>query len=192
VPDYAIGGGFGVGGLVEVRSGADGTLLYTVLPLPSGGVLGQFWIDSVGDIDGDTWPDLYVADINDSGNRGRGYLVSGSTGTTIRTHAGESAGNFFGIARNGGFDVDGDGVPDLFVAGYHNSEGGTQAGKAYVYSGATGAVLRTMTGTTANRTLGYDAIQLGDVDGDGLVDYLLTGGQEVLPGNGVVIVVRGT
>jgi len=154
--------------------------------------LGFIWIDSVGDVDGDTVPDFFAADINDSGNRGRGFLVSGADGATIRTFRGEQGSEFFGIARHAGHDVDGDGIPDLFIAGYRNGEGAANGGKAYVYSGATGALLRTMTSTVANETIGYDAAQLGDVDGDGFVDYLLTGDIESASARGVVYVVRGT
>jgi hypothetical protein len=192
VPDYAIAGQAG-GGFVEARSGADGSLLYTVSAISTSVQLGFVWIDSVGDMDADGVPDFFVADINDSSNRGRGHLVSGSDGSTIRTVRGEQGADFFGIARHGGHDADGDGVPDLFVAGYHNNEGAANGGKGYVYSGATGQLLRTMTSTVANETLGYDAAQLDDVNGDTLPEYLLSG--DIEPGStfrGVVYVIRGT
>jgi hypothetical protein len=193
IPDYAAGAAMGGQGVVAVRSGADGSLLYAVNPLASSGQLGFIWIDSVGDVNGDGRPDIFAGDINDSGNRGRGHLISGADGATIRTFAGDQGAEFFGIARHGGHDADGDGVPDLFIAGYHNAEGATLAGKAYVYSGATGTLLRSMTSTIANETLGYDAVQLGDVNGDGFVDYLLTGDiEQGTTGRGRVYVVRGT
>jgi hypothetical protein len=193
IPDYAAGAAMGGQGVVAVRSGADGSLLYTVDAQSTSGQLGFIWIDSVGDVDGDGRPDLFAADINDSSNRGRGHLVSGADGATIRTFLGEQGAEFFGIARHGGHDADGDGVPDLFIAGYHNGEGATLAGKAYVYSGATGALLRTMTGTVGSETLGYDAVQLGDLDGDGFPDYLLSGDiEQGSTGRGRVHLIRGT
>jgi FG-GAP-like repeat/FG-GAP repeat len=193
VPDYGIGGGVGPSGRVEARSGADGSLLYTVSAIASSVQLGFIWIDAVGDVDQDSIPDFFVADIDDSSNRGRGFLISGADGATIRTFRGEQSAEFFGIARHAGQDTDGDGIPDLFIAGYHNGEGAANGGKAYVYSGANGDLLRTMTSTVSNETLGYDAVQLGDVDGDGLVDYLLTG--DIETGStlrGVAYVIRGT
>ncbi len=193
VPDYAIGGGVGGSGRVDARSGADGTLLYSVAASATSVQLGFIWIDSVGDVDADGVPDFFVSDINDSSNRGRGHLVSGSDGATIRTFQGEQGAEFFGIARHGGHDADGDGIPDLFIAGYHNSEGAANGGKAYVYSGASGQLLRTMTSTMANETLGYDAAQLGDVNGDGLPEYLLSGDVETGSSfRGVVYVIAGT
>jgi hypothetical protein len=193
VPDYAISGGVGPAGRVEARSGADGTLLYAVAAAATSVQLGFIWIDSVGDVDADGTSDFFVADINDSSNRGRGHLISGSDGSTIRTFVGEQGAEFFGIARHGAHDADGDGVPDLFIAGYHNGEGAANGGKGYVYSGATGQLLRTMTSTVANETLGYDAAQLGDVNGDTLPEYLLSGDVETgSTFRGVVYVIRGT
>lgn len=192
IPDYAIGGGVGATGRVDVCSGADGALLYTVAAVATSVQLGFIWIDAVGDVDGDAIPDFFAADINDSNNRGRGFLVSGADGATIRTFRGEQGSEFFGIARHAGADADGDGFADLFIAGYHNGEGAANGGKAYVYSGATGALLRTMTSSAPNETIGYDAAQLGDVDGDGLADYLLTGDIETTSSRGVAYVVRGT
>jgi len=193
VPDYAAGAAMGGQGIVAVRSGVDGSLLYSVNPLVSSGQLGFIWIDSVGDVNGDGRPDIFASDINDSGNRGRGHLVSGADGATIRTFTGTQNSEFYGIARHGGHDADGDGIADLFIAGYHHNEGAALAGKAYVYSGATGSLLRTMTSTVANETLGYDAVQLGDLDGDGFADYLLSGDiEQGSTGRGRVYVIRGT
>ena len=191
IPDYAIGGAQGAGSRVEVRSGADGALLYTVTPDASGNRLGFFWIDSVGDVDNDGRPDFFAGDIDDTGGRGRGYVFSGMDGTIVHRFSGQGTGDNFGISHNAGLDVDGDTVPDIFIAGYRNDEGANNGGKGYVYSGATGELLRTMTGTQATQSLGYDAVQLGDVDGDGVVDYLLTGDQE--NGQpGTLLVIRGT
>jgi FG-GAP-like repeat len=191
VPDYGIGGGFGAGGFVEARSGADGSVLYTLGPTANSAQLGFAWINTIGDVDGDGRPDFFAGDISDSGLQGRGYVVSGVDGSVIRTFDGTGS-EVFGISRNGGQDVDGDSVPDIFIAGYHNSEGAPNGGKAYVYSGATGTLLRTMTSVIANETIGYDAVQLGDADGDGLVDYLLSGDIESATSRGVVYVVRGS
>jgi len=41
-------------------------------------------------------------------------------------------------------------------------------------SGATGHVLRTITSTTPNENLGFDAVGVGDVNGNGSIDYLLS------------------
>jgi hypothetical protein len=44
-----------------------------------------------------------------------------------------------------------------------------------VWSGATGAVLRTISGTTEMEQVGFDVVGLGDVDADGRDDLLVSG-----------------
>jgi hypothetical protein len=44
----------------------------------------------------------------------------------------------------------------------------------YLYSGRSGRLLRTWTCANEGETFGFDATGLGDVDGDGLIDFLLT------------------
>ena len=57
------------------------------------------------------------------------------------------------------------------------------AGRAYLYSGGSGALLKTYTCRTAGDTLGFDAVGLGDVDGDGNVDLLITSGWSAVHGH---------
>ena len=71
-------------------------------------------------------------------------------------------------------DVDGDGVGDIIVGSYTSSDGNKGAGKAEVFSGATGDRLRVMTSTVKHENLGFDAIGLGDTNGDGAPDYLVS------------------
>src|SRR5262249_32944970 len=52
-----------------------------------------------------------------------------------------------------------------------------RAGKVYLVSGRNGQTLRTFTGTVAGAELGFDVVLLGDVDGDGVPDVLITGSQ---------------
>lgn len=63
----------------------------------------------------------------------------------------------------------------MFLAAFRSDDGAENAGKAYLYSGRDGGVMRTFTGTIENDRLGFDAVPLGDVNGDGVDDYLLTG-----------------
>ncbi len=67
-----------------------------------------------------------------------------------------------------------DRVRDIFVAGWLSSEGAAQAGKAYLFSGVSGTLLRTLTSFTSGENLGFDTVSIGDVDADGIPDYLLS------------------
>jgi hypothetical protein len=175
-------GAHGNGGAVWVLSGDDGS---DVLPPRVGdrtaGNLGQFFVAGVGDVDGDGVPDVYGGDFGDTAlgpGTGRAYVWSGASGARLHTFAGASAGDGLGCGRGAG-DADGDGTPDLAVGSYSASPGGvTQAGFITVFSGATGAVVRTITGTTPMEQVGFDVVTLGDVDGDGRDDLVMSGAND--------------
>lgn len=181
------------GGRVYVLSGVDGSPLYpSIPPDATGSRLGQYWLESPGDLSGDGVPDIFASDIENSAtaaNTGRAYIFSGADGSLVWQATGDQAGAQFGIGRGANADADGDGVPDVFVAAWLHNEGGNQAGKAFLLSGADGSVLRTFTHTTAMDQLGYDAVGVGDLDGDGNPDFLLSGGLSTGPGK--VLVVAG-
>ncbi len=181
IPDLvagAMGAGPNGGGEAYLLSGADGAILHTLSPDPmTAAFFGQFFASGAGDVNRDGVPDVYVGDYGDSfggvPGTGRAYVFSGRTGRLLHDLPGPDPGDGFGDGRGAG-DVNGDGFGDLFIAGYTNSDGAPQAGKAYVYSGRSGALLRTITATVAGDFFGVDATGVGDVDGDGETDYLVT------------------
>lgn len=163
-------------------SGLDGTLLYTMKPVGLPGsfpTFAQYHASGAGDVNADSVPDIYIGDYNARrgsapGGTGRAYVFSGVDGSRLWVFDAEQNGDGFGPGRGIG-DVNGDGYGDIYNAAYTSSAGAPFGGKAYVYSGQDGTVLRTMTGTVAGVGLGVDALAVGDVNGDGLTDYLLTG-----------------
>ena len=66
-----------------------------------------------------------------------------------------------------------DGYDDLIVGALYNDWGGTDAGRAYVYSGQTGGVLWTFTGESAYDRFGYSLSGAGDVNNDGYDDLIV-------------------
>jgi len=193
VPDQIVGArnaGAEQRGRAYVYSGKTGARLFAIDASPHGGQLGSFFVAGVGDVNGDRIPDFYAADYADTtggsadGNpAGRAGVYSGRDGHELHAWVGDSADAGLGPGRSAG-DVNGDGRPDLIVGSYTSSAGAFQAGKVQIFSGATGALLRTVTSTRENEQLGFDAVGLGDTNRDGLPDELVSAAN----GNHVYIV----
>jgi hypothetical protein len=179
IPEQAVGarGATGAAGRAYVLSGATGAYLRTMTPDPTAGTFGDFFVHDAGDVDRDGVRDIYVGDYADAeggAGTGKGYVYSGRTGARLWVFRGEAAGEGFGVGRGVG-DVNRDRHADLLLASYNSSAGAASGGKIYLYSGKTGQVLRTLTGTVAGAQLGFDALGLGDVDRDRRTDFLITG-----------------
>jgi hypothetical protein len=186
-------------GEVYVLSGATGQVIYTLSPIDSagGGSFGYFFAAGAGDVNRDRIPDIFVGDwnatVSGAPGTGRAYVFSGKDGARLHVFEAEQPGDGFGVGRAIG-DVDGDKYDDLIIAAYTSSAGASAGGKAYLYSGRDGAVMRTITGTVPNDNLGVDALAIGDVDGDRLTDYILTsvGNSFIQADVGRVYIVAGT
>jgi hypothetical protein len=177
IPDVvASAPGAGAEGFGEayVLSGQNGAVLLTVEPpgppsTPSG-TYGVFFTLGAGDIDQDGYPDFFVGDYAAEAGDGAASVYSGRTGAVLFHFAGKP-GEGLGPGRPVE-DLNGDGYLDFVIAGW--TYGATQEGRAYIYSGKDGSILRTVTGTIPGDNLGVDALSLGDVNYDGRPDFLLT------------------
>jgi hypothetical protein len=165
-PDLIVGGG----GAASVFSGRDGHMLYSLPPSSAPRQFGTFFLAGVGDLNRDQVPDVYGADYAADAGAGFAGVYSGRDGTLLRSWTG-AAGDGLGPGRGAG-DVNHDHVNDISVGSYTNSDGATGAGKIELFSGRTGAKLRTITSTTEGENLGFDAVGIGDVNRDRKPDLL--------------------
>lgn len=152
-------------------------LSYVVEADETGANLGRMFVSFVGDVDADGCPDVYVSDWENNArgkNTGRIYVHSGKDGERLLTLTGENAGDGFGIGTAEAGDLDGDGHDDLVIGAWQSSDGAAGAGKVYLYSGKDGVLLDTWVCTAPGDTFGFDTTEVGDLDGDGGTDFLIT------------------
>ena len=143
----------------------------------TGSALGSMFTSLVGDIDGDGVLDVYASDFTDAAKgpaTGRVYVNAGSDGRPFFQLTGEQAGDGFGIGSADIGDVNRDGYADLLIGAWQYSRVAQSGGKVYLYSGKDGTVMRSITGRIPGETLGFDATGIGDIDGDGAIDLLIT------------------
>ncbi len=157
---------------------------------------GGMFATILDDQNGDGIDDVYSSDWSNGAlgsTTGRSYVHSGATGQLLRVLTGEGPGNGFGIGAADAGDIDRDGVEDLVIGAWLFSGAAPSGGKVYLYSGKSGKVLGMLTGRVMGETLGFDATGLGDVDGDGVPDLLLTSAWSAIHGarSGRVLVVSG-
>lgn len=181
--DYVIGAkdaGPGDRGLAYVYDGRHGRLRHVLAGNQRSAEFGWFFVASAGDVDRDGRNDVYVGDFcaddaagDCSTPLGQAYVFSGRTGRLLHLFRGEQPGDGAGPGRSAG-DVDRDGHTDVVVGLYASSAAAPQAGRVIVYSGRTGRKLFDYASQNAGETLGYDAVGLGDVNGDGQIELLLS------------------
>ena len=122
----------------------------------------------LGDVDGDGAADIVVG----APSAGRVYVVSGATRTILREIAGP-AGPVpnFGLAVAGVGDLDGDRVLDLAVGAPSAVE--TATGQAFLFSGATGGLLRRLAPASGDPAFGQSLASAPDLSGDGVPDIVV-------------------
>ena len=90
-------------------------------------------------------------------------------------------------------DIDGDGAADLIVGQGFDAAGGERAGRVHVLSGQTGALIHRLDGQAAFDELGSALASPGDVNGDGVADFVVgaPGRDGIGSNSGVVRVYSG-
>lgn len=166
-------------GRVFVYDGASGRPKFTIEADATGNKLGYMFVSLPGDMDGDGISEIYASDWTNEAkgpSTGRIYVYSGRTGRRLHALSGEEAGDGFGTSPSMAGDVDGDGRADLIVGAWQYGKAAISGGRAYLYSGKNGKLIRTYTCRTPGDTFGFDAVGMGDLDHDGSADLLITSG----------------
>jgi hypothetical protein len=185
--------GAGAGGVVWIPGAdlASATLLNqgTAIAGESAGDAAGHVVSAIGDVDGDGYDEVLVgAPGHDSGgtDAGAAYVIAGTSGgpsladlsLASAVLVGPRSDSFAGSQVAGGGDVDGDGTPDVVVGAWQSGTLGQ--GAAWIVSGAdlSGTVdLGTqprIDGHGSADGLGASAAIVGDMDGDGDSEVVLT------------------
>ncbi|MCB9832193.1 MAG: FG-GAP repeat protein [Planctomycetes bacterium] len=161
-------------GRAEVRSGATGALIHS---FPGNGLAATgYEVDGIGDVNGDGIPDLLLGEPGGFSPGGAGYVgrarvMSGATGALLKSFV--LSGSQLGHSVDGLGDVTGDGVPDYAIGvaaviGVDSSR---------TYSGATNAPVDLFGHPSGFLTFpshfAQDMARIGDLDGDGIGDFVL-------------------
>ncbi len=142
-------------------------------------------VAAAGDVNGDGFDDALVGSAGAAGRAGTVTLLLGSSAPASTSLAGQIT--FSGEATGDGAinavaagDVDGDGLPDIFIGAGGNDAGGVDAGASYLIPGGRSTSSRTLGDAPLWSYVGErpgDSAGLvgapGDVDGDGLADLLV-------------------
>lgn len=140
-----------------------------------------------GDVNGDGFDDILIGtwfNQPDDHNEGAAYLVLGSATPASASlasavvYSGDWFADMAGTAVSGAGDVNGGGFDDMVIGAYGNSDGGAQAGAAYIVLGGAlpaSAGLATAVEFTgaSGRYAGRSVSGGGDVDGDGFSDVIV-------------------
>lgn len=162
-------------GRVHVYSGGTGAFIRTLQASPvepGGGQFGYSLADA-GDADGDGVSDIVVGAIAAAGNFGAAYLFSGDDGTFIRRIVGQALADSFGSAVSGAGDINSDGFDDILIGAEGNDQVGGNSGRAYVYSGLDGSLLRTYESESSADLFGSGVASTGDINADGFTDHII-------------------
>lgn len=199
VPEFAAGapdadGSMQGSGAVRIVNGSTGSAIRVVPGLQNGSDFGRR-LSPAGDTNLDGIPDLLIGapDYSSASTDfdGAVFLVSGSSGTILRTHVGTSTFSDFGDAIAGGADLTGDGRPDYAIGAPLRNGIGTDTGIFKAYNGATGAEIFTVVGFSTDEMVGSALAMAGDINNDGRVDIAM-GSIGALSGAGSVRVYSGS
>ena len=173
----------GAYGHFYVFSGRTQKLIYHI-PGPQFFAIVGWSVSVMPDLDGDGKMEIALGMPGACGGpgcnpEGMVYIISGGTGSVIRTITDPErrAGSGFGGSVAALVDADGDGIADLLVGSAPSMDFriGLNESHTYVFSGADGSLLATLASPEwkVGSTFGESVSALGDINGDGLAEVVV-------------------
>ena len=189
-PDESLEGGPQDAGRVYLFDGPT-TALLRWFHSPSPDAFGGFGssVASAPDLNGDGIAEILIGAPRENPgasplDAGRVHVFDGTSTQILLTlkSPNEEDQGYFGASVSGVPDMNGDGRSDILVGAYRENPGAapTDAGRAYVFDGATSALLLTLVSPNeqAYGYFGYSTAGIEDVNGDGRGDLLVGAFQE--------------
>jgi len=146
--------------------------IYVFTSAPSKDGLG-FRVALAGDVNNDGYGDFIVG-ARSTHSTGGVYVFSGRNGDTLYFFTGEARNDNFGNSVASAGDVNNDGYADLIMGAWGNDAGGSNTGRAYVFSGLNGDTLAVFTGEAEGDCFGWSVASAGDVNNDGYADVIVS------------------
>lgn len=160
-------------GRAAIYSGATSEVLFEVVGDADDVFLGER-VGFAPDVNGDGTPDVLVRARAHGTTGDRVFVVSGVDGARLRVLNAGREGDEFGTWLLALPDLDADGTGEIAV-GAPGAWNAAVPGRAYVFSGQTGALLRTFVGADHRfDRFGFSMANVGDEDGDGVVDLAIS------------------
>jgi hypothetical protein len=131
-------------------------------------------IAPAGDVNADGYPDLLVGIPYEPNGRivpGNVRIYSGKDGALLDSEFGSIDDEYFGAGVAGGFDMNQDGYADFLVGAPGATYG--SALRARLYSGKDLSILWSADGDASDDGFGYAVANCGDVDQDGVHDWVV-------------------
>ncbi|MGE0683534.1 MAG: integrin alpha [Candidatus Binatia bacterium] len=160
-------------GRAFVFSGKTGKLVFTLdTPVPMPSAAFGFSVADASDVNKDGTPDFFVGAFGYEGS-GKAFVFSGKDATLLHTFQApqRQIGAGFGWSVSALGDLNADGVSELIVGAF----GQDGEGKAFVFDGDTGKLLRTLESPQppSGSAFGWSVANAGDLDKDGVADILV-------------------
>jgi len=175
VGSYTAEPNFTFSGMARVYSGIDGEVLHEFAGATAWTNLGS-GVSGAGDVNFDGYDDFIIGvESDDSTGDGRGSatVYSGLDASVLFRFDGVDDFDFLGASVAGGYDANGDGVPDFAIGAKYTDVLADRAGSVQVFSGVDGSELWRIDGEFEWNQIGDYVDFAGDMNGDGFDDVMV-------------------